>query len=261
MNRYIHVYFTLMLILSGIFTSCITSKKVNYLQHASNRIPTYKDTVKYQETKLAIGDKIFIRVLSTDKKMNLLINGSTETTATGSENTDLYAYIIDDEGFITLPSIGKVSVIGKTIREAKKTLEEAFVPYFKDKFSLDIKMMDRYFSVIGGGTSGKFAITRDKINVFQALAMAGDINTYGDRSKIKIIRQINDSAQVITFDVRSKDILHSEFFYIQDNDVIYIQDVKEQFFSVTTFSSALSTIFSSISFGLFIYNLATPTPK
>jgi polysaccharide export outer membrane protein len=60
--------------------------------------------------------------------------------------------------------------------------------------------------------------------------MAGDIDTYGDRSKIRIIRETNRSTQVKFFDVRSVDIIHSEFYYVEPNDVIYIQDMNEQFF-------------------------------
>jgi polysaccharide export outer membrane protein len=89
--------------------------------------------------------------------------------------------------------------------------------------------------------------------------MAGDISTFGDRSKIKVLREINGTTKIREFDIRSKDIINSEFYYIQPNDVIYIQNVNEQFFSVTTFGAALSTVFSTFSFGLFIYNLFTPS--
>ena len=124
---------------------------------------------------------------------------------------------------------------------------------------VDVKIVGRYFSVIGGGSNGKFPILREKMNVFQAIAMAGDISTFGDRSKIKVLREINGTTKISEFDIRSKDIINSEFYYIQPNDVIYIQNVNEQFFSVTTFGAALSTVFSTFSFGLFIYNLFTPS--
>lgn len=251
--------FLLILLSISMFTSCITSKKINYLQETSHKIPKYDHTLSFEEYKLTTGDRISVRIFSTDKKMNMLFNGSSEgmsmMASIGSDNADLYTYLVKDDGTISLPSADSIDVMGKTLREAKHNIEKALLPYFKDQFSVDLKIVERYFSIIGSNNNGKFPISKEKTTIFQALAMAGDISTFGDRSKIKIIRQINGNTQVKTFDIRSKDVINSEFYYIQDNDIIYIQDVKEQFFSVTSVGAAFSTIFSSISFGLFIYNL------
>ena len=84
--------------------------------------------------------------------------------------------------------------------------------------------------------------------------MAGDINIYGDRSRVRIVREINGKTEVKKFDIRSKDILHSEYYYIEPNDVIYIQSVNEQFFSMINFPTVLSATISTVSFGVLIYN-------
>ena len=88
--------------------------------------------------------------------------------------------------------------------------------------------------------------------------MAGDISTFGDRGAIKLLRETPEGVKVSTFDIRSKNIINSEYYYIQPNDVIYIQDVRSQFFSVTNLGTALSTTFSTISFAVLIYNLVKP---
>lgn len=244
------------------FTSCITPRKTNYLQNPSHKIPTYNDSLSFQEYKLIKGDKIYIRVFSTNSKMNTLFNGSSQIISTvfggSSDNSDLYTYTVREDGTILLPSVGSVNVLGKSIREIKNIVEEELNPFFKDKFAVDVKNVDKYYSIIGSSANGRYSITKEKMNIFQALAMAGDISTFGDRSKIKILREVKGTTQIKTFDIRSKDIINSEFYYIQNNDVIYIQDVNEQFFSVTSFGAALSTIISTISFGLFIYNIAIP---
>ena len=121
--------------------------------------------------------------------------------------------------------------------------------------TVDVKLVEKYYSIISSSTSGRFPITREKINIFEALAMAGDIGTYGDRSKIRIIRETENGTQIKMFDVRSADIIHSEFYYVEPNDVIYIQDVNEQFFSVTSFPSLLATLISTFSLAIFIYDL------
>ncbi|MGC3979299.1 MAG: polysaccharide biosynthesis/export family protein [Paludibacteraceae bacterium] len=256
MFRYKPIFITLVFL--GLLTSCITSRKTNYLQNPSYKIPAYNDSVKYQEYKIAKGDRLYIRLLSKDKNLNARVNGSSQgfsLTSSGGEGADLYAYLVEENGMIKLPSVGDIYLLGKSLREVKKEIENSLSPLFKDRFAVNVNLVERYFSIIGSQANNKYPIIKEKMNIFQALAMAGDINTYGDRSKIRIIRESNGSTQIKTFDIRSKDIIDSEFYYIQPNDVIYIQDVKESFFSVSSLGSALSVIFSTISFGLFIYNL------
>ena len=131
--------------------------------------------------------------------------------------------------------------------------------------SVDVRMVGRYFSIVGSGKSGRFAFPREKVNIFQALAMIGDFSYYTDRSTIKILRETNKGNQIKVFDARSVDIMHSEFYYLEPNDVIFLQPMKSQFFGVSTFWTALSTVVTTYSFGVIIYKTfleksATTTP-
>ncbi len=252
----------LILSVAGLLSSCITAKKVNYLQKPSGPIPAYNDDIGYEEYTISTSDKLYIRVYSPDKNINTIYNGSTQmmggSMLSGSDYTDLYTYQVKDNGAISLPLVGDVYLAGQNIRQAKKTVENAIKTTMVDDCAVDVRIVGRYFSVIGSRINGKYPIYREKMNIFQAMAMAGDISTFGDRSKIKVLRESPSGPQIKVFDIRSKDIINSEFYYIQPNDVIYIQDLKSQFFSVTTFGSALSTLFSTFSFGMLIYYLATP---
>ncbi len=252
----------LILSVAGLLSSCITAKKVNYLQKPSGPIPAYNDDIGYEEYTISTSDKLYIRVYSPDKNINTIYNGSTQmmggSMLSGSDYTDLYTYQVKDNGAISLPLVGDVYLTGQNIRQAKKTVENAIKTTMVDDCAVDVRIVGRYFSVIGSRINGKYPIYREKMNIFQAMAMAGDISTFGDRSKIKVLRESPSGPQIKVFDIRSKDIINSEFYYIQPNDVIYIQDLKSQFFSVTTFGSALSTLFSTFSFGMLIYYLATP---
>ncbi len=247
------------LILVVQFSSCITAHKINYLQQPNAAIPAYKDTFSFNDYKLKKGDRVFIKIYSWDEKTNALLNGSSNieqlAMSGSSSGNELYTYLIQPSGKVNLPMIGEVYLEGQTVREAKETLEKLIRPVFEIS-SVDVRITGRFFSVIGGGATGRYPLNKEKINIFEALAMAGDIDTYGDRSKIRIIRETNRGTQVKFFDVRSVDIIHSEFYYVEPNDVIYIQDMNEQFFSVTSFASLLSTVFATLSFGIFIYGLA-----
>jgi len=235
------------------FTSCITTHETNYMQTTKNFIPSYKDTVEYQDYRLREGDKLFIQVYSIDDKTNVLFNGLSQMQGgAGGESNDLYTYTIDKNGEIMLPLVGAVGLRGKTIREAKGYLEKSIEPILKIN-SVDVRMVGRYFSIVGSGKSGRFAFPREKVNIYQALAMIGDFSYYTDRSTIKILRETNKGNQIKVFDARSVDIMHSEFYYLEPNDVIFLQPMKSQFFGVSTFWTALSTVVTTYSFGVIIY--------
>jgi len=237
-------------------TSCITSHKVNYMQEPKNFIPAYKDSISYQDYRLKEGDRLFVQVYSTDEKTNVLFNGSgnmSASTMTGSgENLDLFTYIVLPNGNINFPLIGEISVKGKTIRETKEMLEIAIKPIIQLN-SVDVRMVGRTFSIIGAGKSGRFPFPREKVNIYQALALAGDFGFYADLSKVRILRETENGNQIKVFDVRSVDIIHSEFYYLEPDDVIFLQPMKEQFFGVSTFWTAVSTLVTTYSFGFIIY--------
>lgn len=255
----------MVLVLSFAFSSCITAKKTNYLQKPSSNIPSYDVSIGYEEYVLAPYDRVYVRVYSIDKNINTMINGTTGSSMgsmSGSDFSELYTYTIAENGTINIPMVGDVKIGGQYVREAKNTLKKAIQTVTFDECAVDLRIMGRYFSVIGGSMNGKYPIYREKMNVFQALAMAGDISIIGDRSKIKILRETpSGETTVRTFDIRSKDIINSEFYYIQPNDVIYIQEMKSQFFTVTSVGNVFSTFFSTVSFGMLIYNIAKPKPE
>jgi polysaccharide export outer membrane protein len=85
------------------------------------------------------------------------------------------------------------------------------------------------------------------------LAISGDVGLYTDRSKIKILRRTKDGTQIKTFDIRGEDIINSEFYYLEPDDVIFLQPMNAQFFGVTTFWSAVSTVITTVSFVTGVY--------
>ena len=239
-------------------TSCITTHQINYLQTPTTFIPAYKDTISYHDYQLKEGDRLFVQVYSMDEKTNALFNGSGNSgsqMASGGgsgENLDLFTYIVQPNGNIDFPIIGEVKVKGKTIRETKVILENAIKPVLKIN-SVDVRMVGRTFSIIGSGKAGKFPFPREKVNIYQALALAGDFGFYADRSKIRILRVTEKGKLIKTFDVRSVDIINSEFYYLEPDDVIFLQPMKQQFFGVSTFWMAVSTLVTTYSFGVIIY--------
>lgn len=258
-------YILLISVVVIFFSSCITSKNINYLQEPKGPIPSYNADIGYEEYVLAPYDKVFLKVYSPNKDINILFNGNNNQMSAmmsgTSDYSDLFTYTISENGNIKLPMIGDVKIAGLYVREAKKIIEESIQTIMIDECSIDLRTVGRYFSIIGGNVNGKYPILREKMNIFQAIAMAGDLAETSDRQEIKILRETPSGHQIKVFDVRSKDIINSEFYYIQPNDVIYVQEVKTQFFSVTNVGNVFTTVFSTVSFGMLVYNLTKPVSK
>lgn len=260
--------FILISIVTLAFSSCITYEKVNYMQEPGEySVPHYADTIDFEEYRIRTDDQLYIRVYSTDEKFQALFNGGMQAnnmnqlmTGTGGTNTSstLYTYLVYPDGTIDFPAIGKIQVHGLTTREIKRLIEKELTGYITQhegyqNISVDVNIVNRFFSVIGALQSGRFAIPKEKMTIFEALAAAGDISDLGDKHQIKIIRQIEGKTKVKTFDIRSKDIVNSEFYYIEPNDVIYIRNRNGYSFGLSNFPAILSLTSSTISFGVFLY--------
>lgn len=246
-------------------TSCVTYRKVNMMQEpGKNHIPTYSDTLSYEDYLLRKGDRLYIHVYSIDEKTTALFNsGQTNTrqyvrNGAGNGTTDLYTYTVDENGEITFPTLGKVPVRGLTTREVKHLLEDQLSGMVNSlgnhtMISVEVQVVSRSFSVVGPTRSGRYSLNKEKVTIFEALALAGDLSDYAYRHEVMLIREIEDSTTVKTFDLRSKDIVNSEFYYIEPNDVIYVRMMPGYSFGMNHVSNTISIVASTLSFGVFIY--------
>jgi polysaccharide export outer membrane protein len=206
--------------------------------------------------KLQPNDNLFIRVITPDPKFSDMFNTMPATSSTygiNEQTADMLSYSIDDEGAIKLPYAGKFLVAGKTLDMVKTELETALKAYVTDAVVV-IKMINNYVSVIGEvQRPGKYPIYKDRMNIFQALAMAGDLDEYSNRKKIQVIRQTPEGNMVKEFSVRDRNIMASEFFYVMPNDVIYAQPMRGKFFQMNAFP--YSVIISTITTFVLLWNV------
>ena len=261
------------ILLPLLMASCVTSKRVNLMQTpGKNGIPQYADTVSYSDYELRIGDRLYIYVYSVDERVDKMFNSSSGTIGIqmlqGSGGVggsyDLYTYLVQEDGCIDFPMVGRVPVRGMTTRDVKRVLENELSSFIKSygdyqMMSVEVKIVRRSFSVISDRGSGTFNIQKEKVTIFEALAMAGDIGDFGDRSKVRIVREKEGLTQVKEFDVRSEDIINSEFYYIEPNDVIYIQRIKGQSFGINSVTTTISVVATTLAFGGFVYGLVVRT--
>ena len=248
-------------------SSCVTARKVNYMQEPDRHIPHYADTLSFEDYQLRIGDRLYVYVYSVDQKVMQMYNAGGSSASQMRQQMgnstygsyDLYTYLIDEEGNIDFPTIGKQHVVGKTTREVKYQLEEELGKLLKEipgysMVSVEVNIVNRSFSVIGA-QSGRYTINKEKMTIFEALAMVGDLGEFNSRHEIKIVREKDGVTTIKTFDVRSKEIVNSEFYYIEPNDIIYVRKIPGYSFGINHVTTVIGVTAATISFGVFIYSI------
>ncbi len=258
--KYIYIFSVLVML----FSSCVMSKKINYLQEGEH-VPIYNDSVSFDDYKLQRGDYVYIRVNAIDMEMADMFNGnvsvSSMTYMTPDNSTArLYLYLVEEDNCIDYPYIGRVDVTGKSLREVKLLLEEKLDGMLQG-YSVDVRLANRSFSIIGESGTGRYNIPREQLTIYEALAMSGDLSLYANRKEVHLIRQTPEGTKVMKFDLRSKSIIDSEYYYIQPNDVIYIPFDSAKHWGANHFTSVLSMTFATVSFGLFVYSIVNTITK
>lgn len=242
-------------------TSCVLSHKLNYLQE-DKKLPEYSDSLKFEDYRLQRGDYVYVYVSAVDLDMADMFNGNSgsgyglngNSLTSENANSRLYMYSVDEDGCIDYPYVGRVQVLDSTLRSVKLVLHDKLSAMLNG-FSVEVRLANRSFSVIGEAGTGKYQIPKEKLTIFEALAMSGDLQAYSKRSKIQIIRQTSKGTVVKTFDIRTRSIVDSEFYYIQPNDVIYVPFDDAKTMGANHVTSVISLTMSTISFGLFVYSL------
>ena len=233
----------LFLVIVILFSSCASRKKTLYLQD------TNKDSTQVYENvdstyKLQIGDILYIRVLSLSKEMNDVFNlNSSNANSYSMYNNQSSLYVngfsISDSGTVSLPILGDIKVAGFGVYEAKRIIQRKLNEYIKDGIA-DVKLISYRFTVLGEvNRPGVYVNYSDKINIFEAIGRAGDINEFGNRTKVVLVRPTPTGSETYKFDMTNNDILSSNYYYIQPNDILYVEPLKYKAWKLNTLNVTL----------------------
>jgi polysaccharide export outer membrane protein len=187
--------------------------------------------VKSYQYKLQAGDILYISLSTDDQRLNSIFvpSGAMQMQqAAGMAGTPFYltGFTIDVTGNIELPYVGFVKVEGKTIEEAKLTLETEIKKFFK-VFFLQVKVAEFRFSVLGFvNRPGQYFFQMNKVNILEAIAQAGDLQNLARRFEVQLYRQTPQGIVMVPIDLTDRSLIHSPYWYIQPNDVLYVQPLK-----------------------------------
>ena len=212
----------LFLLGAALLTSCKTPQDIAYLQDVDVNVPirTQADgTIRFQK-----GDKLSIYVHSRDEQLMQLFN-LTRVNTGSIGNSQAYAYTVDKDGTIDFPVLGAVQVEGLTRIEVAQAIKQKLIDesLCKDPV-VTVTFHDMNFSVLGNAGAGVKSITKDKITLLEAIAMASDLEINGLRKNVLVLRQEGGHQVPYRVDLTSTEsVYNSPVYYIRQNDVIYVE--------------------------------------
>ena len=225
----------LILAVSIAMSSCVNNQQVTYLQ--DYELSPYGDEyVPPEDYLIQPNDNLYVRIATPDPSLSAIFNiiEPGGMMRADEASAQLLSYPVELDGTVNLPYLGLIEVAGLTLSEAKIVIEEVLTDYVADA-SLTIKLVNNYVTVMGEvALPGLYPIYKERLNIFQALAMAGDVDDFGDRFMVSVIRQTPDGSIVKEFDITDRKIIDSEFYYIIPNDVIYVKPVKGRYFALNS---------------------------
>ncbi|MDR1091604.1 MAG: polysaccharide biosynthesis/export family protein [Prevotella sp.] len=267
MKNVIKIFLILICIASG-FSSCITNKELDYLQDIKLKYPEI--IMHPEEYKIIPGDQLLIVVYTLDEETRTLFSSYTPRFSgqniSDRTSGDVYqqARGLDDasgvspisvyaDGTITFPYIGSIYVQGQTLLEVRETIS-AKLDAFSDGTSAEVSLYNRFFSILGEADADRILMPKTSMTLLEALTIGSSLGPYADRSKVTIIRQTESGSKTKILDLRSKDIIDTEFYYIQPNDVIYVPQMKRKFLGTTTSFAGVFGLVTSLA-GVIIFTL------
>lgn len=213
-------------------SSCNSYKQVPYLQSSEQYNPAQVETPLY-DARILPKDLLTIVVSTTDPEsaipFNLVIPSNIGSqTKNITTQPALQQYLVENDGTIQFPVLGTLHIGGMTKVEAEQLIIERLKPYLRESPIVTVRMTNYKISVMGDvNRPGTFTISNEKVNLFEALAMAGDLTIHGERHNMKLIREdALGQRTIVPIDLTRADVISSPYFYLQQNDVLYVTPNK-----------------------------------
>ena len=224
-----------LLLLPFLLTACQSYKKVPYFQNVEV-VNGVEQQEKLYDAKIMPKDLLTIVVSCTNPELATPFNLTVASNAGIAVSTSSYVttqpvlqpYLVDNDGNINFPVLGELKLGGLTKREAEQLIIDKLKPYMKETPIVTVRMVNYKISVIGEVTRpGTFTISNEKVNLLEALAMAGDMTVYGLRDNVKLIREdANGKQQIVTLDLNKAETILSPYYWLQQNDIVYVTPNK-----------------------------------
>jgi len=232
-------------------SSCITTKNASYINNAADA--TYLQTNRDSVVLIQKNDILSIAISSLNPEASAIFNTTNNfvisaSTASGT-NTQSAGYLVNADGYIQLPILGNIKADGMSKKQLKENITNTIL---EKKLLIDpivnIRHLNFEVTVIGEvGRPTVITVPSEKISLLKALGLAGDITIYGRKDNVLLVRESEGKNTVKHIDLNSKDFLTSPYYYLQPNDIIYVEPNKDKVASVQRGWQLLPAFFSGLS--------------
>lgn len=236
--------------------ACMTPLKEITYMHGSNPGTASNQNKCCKEYTFRPGDLLYINIIGEDPENTAFLNLAQGVSyVSNSLNIDFVTYQVDMNGVINFPHFGEIRVAGLNAGEIRTMLQEK-VDLILENTSVFVKHVNRSVTILGEVKNpGQHMMLNDRITVFEALGLAGDINEYGNRKSVKIVRETPALKITEQLDLTDPGVIHSKFYYIYPRDLIYVEPTSKVYgFKTMPFGTGFTIIFSSISTTLLLLN-------
>ena len=255
-------------LLVSLLSSCVSHQELLYLNDLPEGADMTDSIVNLNQADLKIqpDDLLSITVssynLEASKPFNVESNNmqSMAQALQGQNNVAemLTGYFVDQEGFVDFPVLGRIYVNRMTLNEAKNLLYTKLKAFLKDPV-VNIRFLNLKVSVLGEvQRPGTIRLTNKRLTIFEAIGLAGDMTPYSNRTNVVVIREKNGRRSLKRLNLQQIDIFHSQYYYLQQNDVVYIEPTRNK---INTLADKASRLISYLSAGVAILTLAITLKK
>ncbi|MET3010563.1 polysaccharide biosynthesis/export family protein [Flavobacterium psychrophilum] len=261
-NRNLLLFFLLGLNLL-LVTSCVNKKQIAYYQNL-DQVAT-QEVTNHFESKIQPDDLLMIVVSTPDPEAAVPFNLETILTPAAIGQTNLaqrqqQLYLVDTNGLIQFPVLGEIKTGGQTKSEVIAVIKSKLKKYINDAI-VNVRIVNFKVTVQGEVTRpGSFTIASERVTLPEALSLAGDLTIFGKRDNIILVREINNKKTFNRVDITKADFIHSPYYYLSQNDLIYVEPNKAKSRTATGFTQngpiwiAIASLLASMVTSIFIIN-------
>tara|TARA_B100001758_G_C18416864_1_gene620791 strand:+ start:3512 stop:4264 length:753 start_codon:yes stop_codon:yes gene_type:complete len=235
-----------------ILSSCVTNSDLEYIR--SNK-DIKKGKIKSEGYRLQIGDLISVQISTTTEQQHDFFNKENSSNSQLMiQNPYLYGYLIKEDGNLDLPSFGVIKASGFTLRELESVIKNIATSYFESPV-VKLNIINFEITVLGEvNNPGTFKIVDPKVNILYALSLSGDMTQFGNRKKVKVIRNENNINRVFYIDLTNEMVLNNPDFMLQPHDIIYVAPLKKKFYAFNNITNLVSLTLSLVTLSILINN-------
>jgi polysaccharide export outer membrane protein len=227
-NKFLNLIFAA-LALTMLVSSCGPKVRATYFSDLDSLGTNQLDPAPFAEPLIQNDDILSITVQTIDPTASIAVNQTPATSASASSAGNLSAisgFLVDKKGNVEIPMLGTVKVAGLTTSDAKEAIRTEAQKYYKDP-TIQVRFANYKITVLGEVTKpASYTVPNERVSVLDAIALAGDLTIYGKRENVLLIREVDHKKEVIRLDLTSSKLLSSPYFYLKQNDVLYIEPGK-----------------------------------